>query len=71
MSWCRGAGNNTFPDWFAQQLRLGYYSAVTHMDRHFGMVLQALEESGQADSTVVVFTGDHGWQLGEHTEWGE
>ena len=64
-------GNNTFPPWFVQQLRLGYYSAVTHMDWHFGMVLKALEESGQANDTIVIMTGDHGWQLGEHTEWGK
>jgi arylsulfatase A-like enzyme len=64
-------GNNTFPAWFTQQLRLGYYTAVTHMDWHFGMVMKALEDSGQANDTLVVMTGDHGWQLGEHTEWGK
>jgi len=64
-------GNNTFPEWFAQQLRVGYYSAVTHMDRHFGQVMDALAGSGAADDTVVIMTGDHGWQLGEHSEWGK
>ena len=37
---------STFPAWFTQQLRVGYYSAVTHMDWHFGMVLKALEATG-------------------------
>lgn len=26
-------GNNTIPEWFTQQVRLGYYSAVTHSDK--------------------------------------
>eukprot|EP00937_MAST-01D_sp_MAST-1D-sp2_P002014 g2014.t1 len=49
-------GNNTFPSWFTQQLRVGYYSAVTHMDQHFGMVLDALEATGAANDTVVIMT---------------
>jgi membrane-anchored protein YejM (alkaline phosphatase superfamily) len=40
-----------------------YYTAVTHMDWHFGMVLKALEDSGQAQDTIVSMTGDHGWQV--------
>ena len=32
-------------------------------------MLNVLEELGLAESTVVVFWGDHGWQLGEHAEW--
>jgi iduronate 2-sulfatase len=32
-------------------------------------VLAALDASGQADNTIVVLWGDHGWQLGEHGMW--
>ena len=32
-------------------------------------MLNVLEELGLADSTIVAFWGDHGWQLGEHAEW--
>ena len=32
-------------------------------------MLDVLEELGLAESTIVAFWGDHGWQLGEHAEW--
>ena len=38
-------------------------------DYNIGIVLDALDAQGVADSTVVVVTGDHGWELGEHAEW--
>jgi iduronate 2-sulfatase len=47
----------------------GYYAAVTYMDAQVGRVLDALEKSGQADNTLVVFTSDHGFHLGEHDFW--
>jgi len=43
-----------------------YYGAVTHIDREVGLILDALEATGQADDTIVVFTSDHGDQLLEH-----
>ena len=53
----------TAEDWKA--LRARYFGLVTLMDRGVGKVLDALEESGQADRTVVVFTSDHGDGLGD------
>jgi iduronate 2-sulfatase len=47
----------------------GYYAAVAYMDAQVGKVLDALEQSGQADNTIVVFTSDHGFHLGEHDFW--
>jgi iduronate 2-sulfatase len=64
-------GNNTVPPFFTNYMRLGYYTAVSTSDEHFGMVLDALEASGQAANTIVVLFGDHGWQLGEHTLYGK
>ena len=40
-----------------KQLRAGYYSAVTHTDRLFGNVMDALDGSGVADDTFVLVTG--------------
>jgi len=43
-----------------------YYSLVREVDDHVGRLLEALERTGQADNTVVVFTSDHGEMLGSH-----
>ena len=55
----------------SQQKKLirGYYASVSYMDAMTGKVLKALEESGQRDRTIVIFTGDHGYHLGEHDMW--
>ena len=43
-----------------------YYGAISHIDREVGLILAALDESGVADNTIVVFSSDHGDQLLEH-----
>ena len=42
----------------------GYYSHIEALDRDFARLLAALDQSGQADDTIVVFTSDHGDMLG-------
>ena len=54
-----------------QQKRLvrGYYASVSYMDAMVGKVMEPLEETGQRDNTIVIFTSDHGYHLGEHDMW--
>lgn len=47
----------------------GYYASVAFMDRQVGKVLDALEAAGLKDNTIVIFTSDHGYHLGEHDFW--
>lgn len=47
----------------------GYYASVAFMDAQVGKVLDALDQSGLADNTIVIFTSDHGYHLGEHDFW--
>eukprot|EP01059_Diplonema_ambulator_P015734 TRINITY_DN2691_c0_g1_i1.p1 TRINITY_DN2691_c0_g1~~TRINITY_DN2691_c0_g1_i1.p1 ORF type:complete len:508 (+),score=182.61 TRINITY_DN2691_c0_g1_i1:44-1525(+) len=63
--------STAFPPEFSDMLRRGYYSAVSWTDYNVGALLQALEDKGVADNTVVALIGDHGWQLGEHNLWGK
>jgi arylsulfatase A-like enzyme len=56
----------TFPEKIQRRIVLHYYAAVSLIDDCVGRVLDALEESGQAEETVVVFVADHGEFLGNH-----
>lgn len=48
-----------------------YFANVTGVDKQIGRVFQALEESGEADNTIVVFTADHGEMMGSHNRFGK
>ncbi len=43
-----------------------YYAIITHMDAEIGRILDALDASGKADNTVVIFTSDQGLAVGQH-----
>lgn len=47
-----------------RQYAQGYQGGITGIDKEFGRVLQALEETGQADNTIIVYTSDHGEMMG-------
>ena len=49
-----------------RQVRATYYAMMTEIDHHLGRILDSLEAQGQLDSTLIVFTTDHGEQLGDH-----
>jgi len=49
-----------------RQVRATYYGMIAEVDHHVGRVLDWLESSGQIDNTLIIFTSDHGEQLGDH-----
>ena len=51
------------------QGKAAYYGTVTFMDLQVGRVIKALELSGLADSTRIIYTSDHGNLCGEHGLW--
>jgi len=43
-----------------------YYAVITHMDQQIGRILESLQETGQDENTIVIFTSDHGLAVGSH-----
>ena len=55
------------PDTYdARMVKACYYAMIEMVDDRIGAVLDALERSGQADNTIVIFTSDHGEMMGDH-----
>ncbi len=52
-----------------RRARRGYYGMVSHVDDLFGRLLAALQETGFAENTVILFTADHGDMVGERGMW--
>jgi iduronate 2-sulfatase len=52
-----------------QRVLSAYYAATSFMDAQVGRILRAVDELGLAENTIVVFTSDHGYHLGEHDFW--
>ncbi len=48
------------------RMRAYYYANVEMIDSQVGHILDALEERGNMDNTIVIFTSDHGDNLGDH-----
>lgn len=53
-------------DKLARQAIQAYYASITFADAQIGRILDGLKSSGLEENTVVVFTSDHGYHMGEH-----
>jgi len=49
----------------------GYFGLVSYLDENIGKLLRALEDGGFAEDTVVMYTSDHGDNLGARGLWGK
>ena len=50
----------------AKRQQANYYAMINQIDDQFARILTALDETGQRDNTVIIFTSDHGESLGDH-----
>ncbi|MCB1740933.1 MAG: sulfatase-like hydrolase/transferase [Gammaproteobacteria bacterium] len=64
-----------YDDYFDEQTvriaRAAYFGMVTHLDKCVGRVLETLERTGLASTTRVIYTSDHGDNLGNRGMWGK
>jgi len=56
-------------DELRRQCVQSYYASISFMDAQVGRVVDALDKNGLADNTIIVFTSDHGYHMGEHGLW--
>lgn len=62
--WAANPGDATDSD--LKRMRKHYFAKITQIDEQIGRVLKALEERGLLESTLIVFSSDHGENLGDH-----
>lgn len=65
----KGNGFNFIPDSIGINYAHAYYAAIHFVDELTGKLVDHLEQEGLKDNTIILFTGDQGFMLGEHGHW--
>ena len=63
--------NEQFDDATHLRVRQNYSAMVENIDRWVGGYVEALQDRGELDNTVIVYSSDHGEMLGDHEHWGK
>lgn len=58
-------------DDLARTLKHAYLASVSYIDAQIGRMIDALDDAGIRDNTIIIVWGDHGWHLGEMGIWGK
>ncbi|MCC6342205.1 MAG: sulfatase-like hydrolase/transferase [Bryobacterales bacterium] len=54
---------STYP---SRYMKAAYYAQIEFVDHQLGRILEALEQTGQRDNTLIIFMSDHGETMGDH-----
>ncbi len=55
----------------SRTLKHAYLACVSYVDAQLGRMIDALEDAGVRDNTIIIVWGDHGWHLGDMGIWGK
>ena len=67
--WRERCGIKEVTDEETSRARTAYWALVDRVDAMIGQMLDALERNGLAENTLIVYSSDHGEQVGEHGLW--
>lgn len=56
-------------DELAKKSILAYWATISFVDAQIGRVLDAVDEMGQRENTIIIFSSDHGYHMGEHRHY--
>ena len=59
------------PKPLARTLKHAYLACVSYVDAQIGLLIDALEQQGLRENTIIIVWGDHGWHLGDMGIWGK
>lgn len=59
-------GTSEYKEWAYQTLFKGYYRQIVNLDENVGKLLDYLEQNGLDKNTIVIYTSDNGWFVGQH-----
>ena len=63
------AVQDAMTDELRRECRQAYNASISFMDAQLGRVIDALDRLGLAENTIIVFSSDHGYHMGEHGLW--
>ncbi|WP_299676587.1 sulfatase [uncultured Tenacibaculum sp.] len=58
-------------DDLAKKLKHAYLASISYIDAQIGKLINAIDEQGLRDNTIIILWSDHGWHLGEMGIWGK
>jgi len=61
--------SGNFPEKEIEASRRTYYAAISFVDEQIGRILEALENRGELENTLIIYTADHGDMMGDHHMW--
>ena len=64
-------GCDGFPPAELNAVRQNYSAMVDNIDRWLGVFVEELQRRGELDTTLIVYSSDHGEMLGDHGRWGK